>query len=142
VERLAADLRAEFPGIQGFSSQNLWYMRQFYLAYHGTKNSNRWLEKSVGLSTWSFLANVRTPSNVSSYIRMRKKFGWTKNVLIHQMKTRVTRRPCSARQLRQGPDAKAACQASWPSGTNKSAATPIAFHLTLRLYLQIRKLQT
>jgi len=35
VERLAADLRTEFPGIQGFSTQNLWYMRQFYLAYHG-----------------------------------------------------------------------------------------------------------
>lgn len=31
VERLAADLRAEFPGVNGFSSQNLWYMRQFYI---------------------------------------------------------------------------------------------------------------
>jgi len=34
VERMAADLRVEFPGIQGFSAQNLWYMRQFYLACH------------------------------------------------------------------------------------------------------------
>src|ERR1035441_695460 len=28
VERLAADLRAEFPGIAGFSADNLWRMRQ------------------------------------------------------------------------------------------------------------------
>lgn len=33
VETLAQDLRKEFPGIQGFSSANLWRMRNFYLAY-------------------------------------------------------------------------------------------------------------
>jgi len=31
VERLAADLRAEFPDMRGFSSSNLWRMRQFYI---------------------------------------------------------------------------------------------------------------
>jgi predicted nuclease of restriction endonuclease-like (RecB) superfamily len=36
VERLAADLQAEFPGSKGFSIQNVWYMRQFYLAYHAS----------------------------------------------------------------------------------------------------------
>ena len=30
VERLSADLRAEFPGQKGLSTQNLWFMRQFY----------------------------------------------------------------------------------------------------------------
>jgi predicted nuclease of restriction endonuclease-like (RecB) superfamily len=33
VERLAKDLQAEFPGISGFSSRNIWYMRNFYLCY-------------------------------------------------------------------------------------------------------------
>lgn len=33
VETLARDLQKEFPGMSGFSVQNLWYMRQFYLAY-------------------------------------------------------------------------------------------------------------
>ena len=28
VQRLAGDLQKDFPGIQGFSAQNLWYMRQ------------------------------------------------------------------------------------------------------------------
>ena len=30
VERLAADLRAEFPDMRGFSVGNIWRMRQFY----------------------------------------------------------------------------------------------------------------
>jgi len=33
VEKLANDLQSEFPGIKGFSTQNLWYMRQFFLVY-------------------------------------------------------------------------------------------------------------
>ena len=33
VERLAADLQAEFPGMAGFSPQNVWFMRSFYLAW-------------------------------------------------------------------------------------------------------------
>ena len=33
VENLAADIRAAFPGVSGFSAQNLWYMRQFYQEY-------------------------------------------------------------------------------------------------------------
>ena len=33
VETLARDLLAEFPGRNGFSVQNLWFMRQFFCAY-------------------------------------------------------------------------------------------------------------
>lgn len=31
VERLAADLRSEFPDLRGFSNQNVWRMKQLYL---------------------------------------------------------------------------------------------------------------
>lgn len=33
VDRLAADLCKEFPGIEGFSPRNVWRMRAFYLAW-------------------------------------------------------------------------------------------------------------
>jgi hypothetical protein len=33
VKNLAGDLQQEFTGIKGFSVQNLWNMRQFYLEY-------------------------------------------------------------------------------------------------------------
>ena len=33
IERLAHDIQQTFPGVQGFSKQNIWYMRKFYLAW-------------------------------------------------------------------------------------------------------------
>jgi predicted nuclease of restriction endonuclease-like (RecB) superfamily len=85
VERLAADLRAEFPGVQGFSAQNLWYMRQFHRAYHGHEK----LQPLVGEISWSkhlvILGKRDDPLEREFYIRSTKKFGWTKNVLIHQI---------------------------------------------------------
>jgi predicted nuclease of restriction endonuclease-like (RecB) superfamily len=85
VERLAADLRVEFPGIQGFSSQNLWYMRQFYLAYHGHEK----LQPLVGEISWAkhlvILGKCKAPLEREFYIRMARKFGWTKSVLINQI---------------------------------------------------------
>lgn len=35
IERLAGDIQREFPGIEGFSANNIWRMRAFYLAYAG-----------------------------------------------------------------------------------------------------------
>ena len=49
VQQLAADLQAEFPGVRGFSVQNLWYMRQFYLEYHGDPK----LQPLVGEISWT-----------------------------------------------------------------------------------------
>ena len=37
VERLAADLQTEFPGMAGFSPQNVWFMRSFYLAWSASE---------------------------------------------------------------------------------------------------------
>ena len=85
VANLAGDLQQEFPGIQGFSTQNLWYMRQFYLAYHGHEK----LQPLVGEISWAkhlaILGKCKDPLEREFYIRMTKKFGWTKNVLIHQI---------------------------------------------------------
>jgi len=33
VENMARDLQTEFPGMQGYSKDNLWRMRKFYLQY-------------------------------------------------------------------------------------------------------------
>lgn len=85
VERLAADLRAEFPGVQGFSAQNLWYMRQFHRSYQGHEK----LQPLVGEISWAkhlvILGKCDDPLEREFYIRMTKKFGWTKSVLTHQI---------------------------------------------------------
>jgi predicted nuclease of restriction endonuclease-like (RecB) superfamily len=85
VERLANDLRNEFPGVKGFSVQNLWYMRHFYLEYR----DNEKLQPLVGEIGWShnliIFQRCKDPLEREFYIRMTRKFGWTKNVLIHQI---------------------------------------------------------
>ena len=63
VEQLAADLRAEFPGVGGFSVSNLWQMKAFFEAYTGLeKLSHQWCEKSAGAITWQFWSPARTPA--------------------------------------------------------------------------------
>ena len=85
VQQLAADLQAEFPGLRGYSAQNLWYMRQFFLEYH----ENVKLQPLVGEISWTknliIIGRCKDPLEREFYIRMTRKFGWTKNVLIHQI---------------------------------------------------------
>ena len=85
VERVADDLQKEFPGIKGFSVQNLWYMRQFYQEYC----ENEKLQPLVGEIGWShnliILQRCKDPLEREFYLRMARKFGWSKNVLIHQI---------------------------------------------------------
>ncbi|MEW5758616.1 MAG: PDDEXK nuclease domain-containing protein [Candidatus Omnitrophota bacterium] len=85
VETLAQDLQKEFPGIKGFSSQNLWYMRQFYGEYQGSLI----LQPLVGEISWAkhlvIMSQCKKEEARVFYINMTKKFGWTKDVLIHQI---------------------------------------------------------
>jgi predicted nuclease of restriction endonuclease-like (RecB) superfamily len=85
VETLAHDLQCEFPGVQGYSVQNLWYMRQFYEEYNGNTN----LQPLVGEISWAkhliIMARCKGDLAREFYIRMTRKFGWTKSVLVHQM---------------------------------------------------------
>ncbi len=85
VQRLATDLQQEFPGVSGFSVQNLWYMRQFYSEYHDSER----LQPLVGEIAWShnlvIMSKCKGPLEREFYIRMTRKFGWSKNVLIHQI---------------------------------------------------------
>ena len=39
VERIARDLRAAFPGTQGFSARNVWDMRRLYRGVHAARLS-------------------------------------------------------------------------------------------------------
>ncbi len=77
VEQLARDLQRDFPGVKGFSVQNLWYMRQFYLEYH----TNEKLQPLVGEISWShnlvIMSRCKDELEREFYIRMTRKFGWT-----------------------------------------------------------------
>ncbi len=89
VENLAKDLQKEFPGVKGFSPQNIWRMRQFCFAYDGNIKLSP-LVREIG---WShnviILMNCKSDLEREFYIRMTRKFGWSKNFLIHQIENKT-----------------------------------------------------
>lgn len=88
VEQLAADLRTEFPGVGGFSSSNLWRMKAFFEAYTGLEKLAP-LVREIGWShNLAILERCKDPLEREFYLRMTRKFGWSKNVLIHQIDNR------------------------------------------------------
>jgi predicted nuclease of restriction endonuclease-like (RecB) superfamily len=110
VERLGTDLRREFPGVTGFSADNLWRMRQFYLEGTGTEFLALFDSSAVGsfleqlvperqvaavrelmaLVPWGhhveLLKKVKTPDARLFYLREIARFGWSRAVLLHQIK--------------------------------------------------------
>ena len=89
VENLAKDLRAEFPGVGGFSAANLWRIKQFYEAY--AKNEK--LAPLVREISWTknlvILERCKDSAERQFYLERTKQFGWTKNVLIHQIENQT-----------------------------------------------------
>lgn len=85
VEKLATDLQVEFPGVRGLSSKNLWKMKQFYESYAGNEILSP-LVREIGW-THNTIVMMKCKDDLQRefYIRMTRKFGWTKNVLIHQI---------------------------------------------------------
>jgi predicted nuclease of restriction endonuclease-like (RecB) superfamily len=85
VQQLAGDLQREFPGVGGFSASNLWRMKAFFEAYQGIEKLAP-LVREIG---WShnivILERCVEPLEREFYIRMTRKFGWSKNVLTHQI---------------------------------------------------------
>jgi predicted nuclease of restriction endonuclease-like (RecB) superfamily len=81
----ADDLQSEFPGVAGFSWRNLFYMSEFYVAYRDLPK----LQPLVAIIGWShnliILQRCSDPLEREFYVRMTRKFGWSKNVLIHQI---------------------------------------------------------
>jgi len=85
VQQLAEDLQREFPGIGGFSASNLWRMKGFFETYRTSEK----LAPLVREIAWShnliILERCSDPLEWEFYLRMTRKFGWSKNVLIHQI---------------------------------------------------------
>ncbi len=81
VERLASDLRLEFPGARGFSARNIWNMRKFHIHY----SKNLKLQPMVAEIGWSqniiVLDRCADDTEREFYLRATRKYGWTKAVL-------------------------------------------------------------
>ena len=88
VPTLSRELQSEFPGATGFSVTNLWTMAQFYTEYQSAEN----LQPLVGEISWTkhivIMNKCKDNLERKFYIRSTRKFGWSKNVLIHHIENK------------------------------------------------------
>ena len=89
VANLSKELQKEFPGVSGFSVGNLWLMAQFYAEYNLVEN----LVPLVREISWSkhivILKKCKDNTQRQFYTIATKKFGWTKDVLTHQIENKT-----------------------------------------------------
>jgi predicted nuclease of restriction endonuclease-like (RecB) superfamily len=88
VKTLAEDLQKEFIGIKGFSVQNLWNMRLFYLEYRDYTKLQT-LPREIA---WQHNIAIiqKTDDNLERefYIQMTKLYGWTYRVLTNHIENK------------------------------------------------------
>jgi predicted nuclease of restriction endonuclease-like (RecB) superfamily len=92
VDRLAADLRAAFPTMKGFSPRNLKYMRAFAEAWpHG-----QFVQQPVAQLPWGhnlvLLERLRTQPERQWYAAKAVEHNWSRNILGIQIETRLLER--------------------------------------------------
>jgi predicted nuclease of restriction endonuclease-like (RecB) superfamily len=89
IENIAKDLQITFPGIKGFSSRNIWYMKIFYANYHG-KGKLQTLSAEI---SWSHNIAILTKCNDDNerefYIRMARKYSWSYRVLLNRIENQT-----------------------------------------------------
>ncbi|MFH0988461.1 MAG: DUF1016 N-terminal domain-containing protein [bacterium] len=131
VEMVSADLRQAFPGTFGFSPQNVWRMLQFFRTHTDNlflSQAVRELEKKgqktpspeelsqlvrelIAAVPWGHHANVLAkltdPAARLYYLQATARFGWSRNVLLNQIKAGTYERAATA-------SASSVASTGWP----------------------------
>jgi predicted nuclease of restriction endonuclease-like (RecB) superfamily len=92
VEKLSFDLMEEFPGTAGFSARNLWNIKRFYEEY---KDESK-LQQAVAEIPWGqnllIMEKVGDLAARRYYIHATAEMGWSRNVLLNQIKANAYER--------------------------------------------------
>ena len=86
VDTLSKDINKIVDGVKGYSPQNLWRMRQFYLDYRDNTNL---LELALTIPWGQNLLIMHQIKNVNEkeyYLNATNKLGWSRAVLLNQIK--------------------------------------------------------
>jgi predicted nuclease of restriction endonuclease-like (RecB) superfamily len=92
IERLAKDLRSEFPDMQGLSSRNLGYMKAFAEAWPDESILQQLAAKLPWFHNCVLLDKVKVPQERIWYIEQAIHNGWSRNVLVMQIESGLYRR--------------------------------------------------
>lgn len=92
IDTLASDLQKAFPEMKGFSSRNLKYMRSFAETYPDFE----FVQQVVAQIPWyhniALMEKVKSTEERLWYARQTIEQGWSRNVLVHQIESRLYQR--------------------------------------------------
>lgn len=92
VDNLSEDLNKQIDGIKGYSPQNLWRMRQFYLEY---KDESVLLDLAVKIP-WGqnllIMHKIKDKDEREYYLNATDKLAWSRSVLLNQIKADAYKR--------------------------------------------------
>jgi predicted nuclease of restriction endonuclease-like (RecB) superfamily len=92
IERLSEDLRLAFPELKGFSPRNLKYMRAFAEAWP----DEQFVQEVLAQITWyhniAVIEKLDRPVEREWYARKAIANGWSRNILVHQIESRLHQR--------------------------------------------------
>jgi len=74
VETLAKDLQVEFPGVTGYSADNLWRMRKFYINYANKPKLAPLVQEIAWAHNIIIMEKCKNDLSREYYLRMAKKF--------------------------------------------------------------------
>lgn len=96
IERLAHDLTTAFPDMKGFSSRNLKYMRAFAEAWA----DEQIVQQAVAQLPWGhnlvLITKLKKREERLAYAQKVLEHGWSRNVLLMQIETRLLEREGAA----------------------------------------------
>lgn len=92
IERLAQDLKREFPEMKGFSPRNLKYMRAFAEAWPDEQIVQQLAAQIPWFHHCVLLDKVKDPKERLWYVQQTIEHGWSRNVLVHQIESGLYRR--------------------------------------------------
>jgi predicted nuclease of restriction endonuclease-like (RecB) superfamily len=95
VEKISNDLQKDYPESSGFSTRNLWDIRRFYSRY----SRNEKLRQLVAEIPWGqnllILTKINDDKEAEYYLNATKEYGWSRNVLLNQIKAQAYQRALS-----------------------------------------------
>ncbi len=93
IEQIAKDLSREFQNMKGFSRANLYRMTRFYAFY---ANQEEFVAQAVRQIPWGhniiIFQQIKDHSKALWYVRKTIENGWSRNVLAHQIDSRLYER--------------------------------------------------
>ncbi len=92
VDKLSKDINRVIDAVTGYSSQNLWRMRQFYLEYRDKPDLLELTKNIPWGQNLLILHKIKTDDEKLYYLTATDKLAWSRAVLLNQIKAEASQR--------------------------------------------------